>query len=702
MKAVLFLALLAAGAPAVSAEESQSNPLGKVFELMSALEAKIIKEGEAEAKAFKEFFEWCDSASQNLNNEIKTGKKNQEKLTAKISELTSDIQVADSKIEELSGAISTNDAELKDATAIRDKEHADFAASEKELVETVDTLDRAISIISTEMAKNPAALAQIDTSSMDSLVKSLGVVVDAAGLTSHDQQKLVALVQAQDSDSEAGAPAAATYKSQSGGIVDVLEDLKEKAEAELADARKAESNAKHNYEMMKQSLEDQIAADTKDMNEEKAAKEAAAEGKATAEGDLATTVKELKGAEEELSTANTNCMTTAADHEATVAARTEELKVIATAEKILKESTSGAVDQTYSLLQVASGSQMKTRADLANSEVITLVKKLAKEHHSAALAQLASRIAVVARYGSRDGADPFAKVKGLITDMITKLEKEAEAEATEKAYCDEQMAKTEAKKSELDDTIAKLTNKIDRAAARSASLKDEVAELEAELAALAKSQAEMDKIRSEEKANFDVAKAELTQGLTGVRKALGVLRDYYGGAAALVQEDATFDAAMKQPAVPQQHEKAGGAGGSIINILEVCESDFANNLSKEETEEADAVSEYEKTTQENKVTKTTKTQDAKYKSAEATALDKEITELSGDRDTSNTELSAVMEYYGKIKERCIAKPETYEERKARREAEIEGLKEALSILESEAAFMQKGRKGHKGRFMAAM
>jgi hypothetical protein len=77
MKAVLLSLLIVAGAPAVSAEESQSNPLGKVFELMSALEAKIIKEGEAEAKAFKEFFEWCDSASQNLNNEIKTGKKSQ-------------------------------------------------------------------------------------------------------------------------------------------------------------------------------------------------------------------------------------------------------------------------------------------------------------------------------------------------------------------------------------------------------------------------------------------------------------------------------------------------------------------------------------------------------------------------------------------------------------------------------------------------
>merc|ERR1719353_1895380 len=198
---------------------------------------------------------------------------------------------------------------------------------------------------------------------MTTLLQSLNTVVEAAGLTSTDHEKLVALVQAQEEEKEAGAPAASTYKSQSGGIVDMLEDLKEKAEGELAEARKAESNAKHNYGMMKQSLDDQIAADTKDMNEEKSAKEAAAEGKATAEGDLATTVSELKEAEQDLATSNSDCMTTAADHEATVAARNEELKVIATAEKILKESTGGAVSQTYSLLQVNTGSQLKTRAD---------------------------------------------------------------------------------------------------------------------------------------------------------------------------------------------------------------------------------------------------------------------------------------------------------------------------------------------------
>jgi chromosome segregation ATPase len=689
----------------VHAEEVQSNPLGKVFELMSALEAKITKEGEAEAKSFKEFFSWCDSASQNINNEIKTATTKEEKLNAKVGEFTSDIAVGTSKIEELSAAISTNEAELNDATSVRNKEHSDFVSAEKELVETVDTLDRAVSIISTEMSKSSAALAQIDTSNMDSLLSALGAVVEAAGFTTNDKQRLTALVQARQTgeETDAGAPAAATYKSQSGGIVDVLEDLKEKAEGELAAARKTESSAKHNFEMMKQSLEDQMAADTRDLDEQKAGKEAAEEGKATAEGDLASTVKALKESEEALALAHNDCMTTAADHEATVAARNEELKVIATAEKILKDSTSGAVGQTYSLLQVATASQMKTRTDLANSEVITLVKKLARDHHSSALAQLASRISVVARYGSKDGANPFAKIKGLIGDMIAKLEKEAEAEATEKAYCDEQMAKTESKKAELDGTIAKLTNKIDKNSARSASLKEEVAELQAELAALAKTQSEMDKIRADENANYRVAKSELTQGLEGVRKALSVLRDYYGGSAALLQDDSKFSAFMQQPAPPQQHAKAGGAGGSIINILEVCESDFANNLAKEETEEADSASEYEKTTQENKVSTATKEQDAKYKGQEATALDKEIAELSSDRETSNTELAAVLEYYGKIKERCIAKPETYEERKARREAEISGLRDALSILENETAFMQRGRKGakaHRARFMA--
>merc|ERR1719330_2243918 len=482
------------------------------------------------------------------------------------------------------------------------------------------------------------------------------------------------------------APAAATYKTHSNGILDVLEDLKEKAEGQLSDLRKAEANSAHNFAMLKQSLEDQSAADTKDREDEKAARASADEAKVTAEADLGMTSKSLASSKEQLATAQSTCLTVAADHEATVAARKEELSVIAEARKVLQETSSGAVSQTYSLLQI------RTRSDLAGSEVVTVVKRLAKQQHSAALAQLASRIAAVLRFGSA-GGDPFAKGKGLIQNMIAKLEKEAGAEATEKAYCDEQIAKTEAKKGELEEDIAKMSSRIDKASAHSAQLKEDVKTLEAELAALASDQAEMDHIRQEAHAAYVTAKADLELGLSGVRKAVGLLRDYYGASASMIQDDSKFGAFMQQPSAPELHGKSQGAGESIINILQVCESDFATNLAKEESEEADAQSEYEKVSQENAVVKTTKEQDVKYQAQEAKSQDKTAAEYSADRSAASTELSAVLDYYGKIKDRCIAKPETYAERAGRREAEIKGLKQALSILEDETAFVQRKRRG---------
>merc|ERR1719254_398348 len=128
----------------------------------------------------------------------------------------------------------------------------------------------------------------------------------------------------------------------------------------------------------------------------------------------------------------------------------------------------------------------------------------------------------------------------------------------------------------------------------------------------------------------------------------------------MLQSGGDMSDIMRQPEKPELHEKATGAGSSIIGILEVVESDFAKNLATEETVEADASADYEKTTQENAVTKTLKVQDVKYKTQEFMAADKTISELSSDRASSNEEYSAVVEYFGKIKMRCIAQPETYE------------------------------------------
>jgi len=212
-------------------------------------------------------------------------------------------------------------------------------------------------------------------------------------------------------------------------------------------------------------------------------------------------------------------------------------------------------------------------------------------------------------------------------------------------------------------------------AAVSAQLKEEVAALQGELAKLATSQAEMDRLRSEEKEAFTASSAELDKGLTGIKLALKVLNEYYA-------KDG------------KAHEAAEGAGSGIIGLLEVCEADFSRNLAQVTSEEDHAVAEYEQSTKDNEIDKTAKVQDVKYKSKESKSLDKTIGELTADRSGVQAELDAVLEYLSKIESECIAKAETYATRKERREGEIAGLKSALTTLETETSLVQQRASHH--------
>merc|ERR1719360_76721 len=250
-------------------------------------------------------------------------------------------------------------------------------------------------------------------------------------------------------------------------------------------------------------------------------------------------------------------------------------------------------------------------------------------------------------------ADPFAKGKGLIQDMIETLEKEAEEDATEKAYCDKELAETNQKKADKTSEIKKLSTKIDSMTSRAAQLKSEVAELEKSLSALAKAQAEMDKIRLEEKEEYTKAKAAMEAGIKGVQLALKVLRDYFAKDKARAADE--------------------GGGAGIIGLLEVVESDFSRGLIEMTSTEEAAQAAYD--------TKTvTKEHDIKYKTEEATGLDQATAEATSDRSGVQEELDVVLEYLKGIEDRCIAKPESYQERVARREAELAGLKKTLSFL----------------------
>lgn len=417
--------------------------------------------------------------------------------------------------------------------------------------------------------------------------------------------------------------------------------------------------------MKKQSLEDEIKYASKDLDEAKKGLSVNEEKKATAEGDLGVTTKALNEDKADLASLHHDCMTKASAYEAETSSRGEELKALATAKKIIVEATS--FTQSESFIQLSSGK---------GNQIVRVLKKLASSQNSPALSQLASRVQSAIRLGSSTGEDPFAKVKQLVSDMLAKLTKEAEEDATQKAFCDKEMAETKAKKEDKTAEADKLSTKVEQKEAQSSKLKEEVATLQKELAELASTQSKMDQLRSEEQAAYEQAKPELEKAVSGIQLALKTLKDYYAKAA--------------------EHGASEGAGGGVISLLEVAEADFSKNLSEVIAEEQVAAGAYKAQTQENGMTKLTKESDVKYKNKEAASLDKSVSELKTDLESVQDELDAVNSAWATLKAQCVAKPETYEERKARREAEVTGLKNALEILESEAAFVQVSNQHLRG------
>merc|ERR1719174_2745767 len=672
---MLLLALVFA-APS---EVAGGSAVTKVIQLISDLEAKILKEGTASAKVYDEYGEWCEDESKKLGHEIKTLSLQVEDLKATIDKETTTAEEMIAKIEELTAAISVDEKDLKAAKEIRDKEHADFKAEEAELSETISALERAIAILTREMAKTGAA-ALVQLKNAGSVVDALRVLVQAAAFPVADADRLTSFLQAsqRDQDGAMGAPDPAAYESKSGGIVATLEDLLDEAKTALDKARNKEAEDLNNFEVLVQTLKDEINYAEKELAEAKENLATAQEALAAAEGDLGIATKTLNETLRAKATLHQECMEKAQDYELEMKSRGEELKALAGAKKSISESVSLS-QEAVSLLQTSR--RLQTRADLSGVEATRLVRDLGRKLRAPGFAQLAARMERLLRSAATGGDDPFAKVKGLIRDMIAKLLKEAEEEAEEKAFCDKELGETRAKKEDKEDEIAKLTAAIDKATARIAKLTTEIKELQKSLAELAASQMEMDKIRTEEHTLYESEKAELEEGIQGVKLALKILKDYYGGDA--------------------DHEAASGAAEGIIGLIEVIESDLTKELTDVEANEKTAKAEYDAQTKENEIMKVTMDQDVKYKTKEKKDLEEALAEATSDRTAVQGELDAVLDYLKGIEARCIAKPMTYEERVKRRNAEINGLKEALEILSGEAAasLLERGatRRSIRGR-----
>mmetsp|Transcript_63394 Transcript_63394/g.151308 ORF Transcript_63394/g.151308 Transcript_63394/m.151308 type:complete len:690 (+) Transcript_63394:78-2147(+) len=656
------------------------SPVEKVVTLLTTLEGKITEEGQEAEKVHAEYTTWCTERSRNVAYHIKTAESEVAELKATLEESAASIDALSSKIEDTAASISSDEGDLKAATGIREKEESDFSVEEKELVEVVGLLERAISILEQEARKGGSSMIQLQRAG--TLADALKVMVEASMFQAEDATRLTTLLQRSkdaeedDSDDSFGAPDPSTYENHSGSIIETLEDLLDKAREQLAESRKKEMTAKHNFEMLKQTLTDQVKYAEEDMQNAKKNLAASQEKKSNAEGELAATSKTLEEDKKTAATLEQDCAMEKRDYEAASASRADELKALAEAKQYIMEKAQGAADITYSapsFLQIT-GTNLKSGADLANFEAVRLVRSLAEKEHSEALAQLARRMASAMQYSSATGADPFAKVKDMIRDMIERLEKDASADASHKAYCDKELGETLAKKSEKDAEAEKLQTQIDVMSAKSAELKEEVAALQASLSKLAQTQGEMDKLRNEEHALFVKNKPEMESGIEGVKMALKILREYYA-------ED-------------QAHEKAEGDASGIVGLLEVVESDFSKTLAEMTATEMAAKAAYDQESKQNAILKTTQEQDVKYKTKEYKQLDSAKAEATSDLEGVKSELAAIIDYNGHLLKMCEEKPETYADRKARFEAEITGLKQALSILEGEAVLLQRRAKLH--------
>lgn len=638
-----YLAFLVTVAHAVS-------PMEKVFSMLSDLETKVVEDGKAAEQAYESYTKFCTRGKRDLGYDIQDGEKTVEELTASIDKSSSDIEVSSSKIQELQGAITKSEADLKAATDMRTKEQAEHKAAKIELEDATDMLGRAMKTLSkgTALLQEPGSAAN--------LVQALGAVVDAAAFPNHEKQSLMAFV-----ESATAQPAVAAYQSKSGGILSTLEDMKEKARDDLTTLISEDKKAQHSYLMLKQSLEMQMAADKKEMDQAKAVHAEASEAKATAEADLDGSSKDLANDKTSLQQLEASCSQADDDYQEATKSRSEEPEALKKAQEVLQEKTGAAQAGVYGaamFLQVKSSGAF---------EVVQKVRSLAKKAGSSNLENLASNIESLLQ--TRQGADVFAKVKDLIQNMITSRKEEAAADATKKAYCDEEQTKTNAKLEELTGTKESLSVKVDKKSSAAETLKSEAATLQRELADLSKLQIEMDETRREESAAFKKQKADLEQGLEGVRSALSVLRDYYeSGATSFLQ----------QPALG--HSKDTAASTGILGMLEVVESDFGRSLAQAEIVEATKAEEYDTMSKQNKLTKVQKDADQKFKSKTAMALDKAVADLSSDTAANQEELAAVETYKESLAKQCADGGMSYAERAAKREEEIEGLKDALASL----------------------
>jgi len=660
---VLQMGVPATGARISLQAHTKVTPIQKVLEMMGEALAKGKKEKNVEEVEFAKFKAFCEDVISDTTKDIEVGGKKIEQLNADILKAESDAKMLGEEVAALTAQVATDEQDLAEATAIREKEKADYDATHADYSGSIDAIERAIAALKSREGDVPQSLLQV-TASKRIPQATKAAIESFVEMASHEFSE---------------APEANAYENQSGGVVAMLEKLLTKFEDELFALEKAEMNLVANFQMLAQKLTGSIKDANQDISTKTTSKAQRLEDAAGAKGDLETTTAGKMEDEKTLSDTKSECYARSDEFEKNQVTRAGEITAITKAMEILSSpAVSGnagkhlpsLIQKATSLLQVE---VLEHRNMDTRQRVVAFLQSKAQKIGSRFLLMAASRVK----------GDPFKKVKKMIKDMIVKLMEEANAEAEHKGFCDTEMATNKQTRDIKTEKVDELTASIDEHTALKEKLSTEIADLSSNIAELKRQQAEATSLRDEEKAKNAGIVADAQDGQRAVEMAIKVLKDFYAGAGGAFVQEGDAEGIKEQMKASIKAPYKPGADGGIMGMLEVILSDFARLEAETQGAEDAAQSEYEKFMADADENNAVKQAEVDHKTLAKQRTEEKLTELGKDLETTQAELDAALDYYEKLKPDCVDQVESYEDRVARRKEEIVSLQEALKILSGE-------------------
>jgi len=558
---------------------------------------------------------------------------------------------------------------LDKATAIREKQLAEFNAEEKDLLESISALKAAVTVLSKHqggafLQMPHSHLLGVATTMQHELQKHAPLL---QGIISPSQRRAVAsFIQAPQDYFDAKPTFKQSYAPQSGEIFGILTQMLETFQGNLAQSQKEENENQKAYEDLKAAKEAEIAAGQEQIDKKTGELADTDEKNAQAKEDIEDTKKSLSADEEFLMMLKEKCAMTDKEWEERQKTRQLEMEAVSKALAVLSgDDAHDLFTRTFNPAFV----QESTKNTLRREQAAKLLSEVAKRLNSPRLSTLAYRVRL----------DAFTRVKKAIDDMIAQLTKEKEDEIKHKDFCVDEFNKnelqTEKKEREKKDLIAKIEDlemTIKALADAIAKLKSEIAEMQVQM-----KRAGEDREKENKEFQTTVADQRATQKL--LKAALTVLQDFYGKKAAFMQQHKQEPAGPPPPPGFEAYKKNAASGGVMDMISQIISDAKAMEAEAIRSEE-DAQKAYEDFVKETNASIETKSKEIINKSAEKAKAEDELVETKKAKEAVMLELEQLSNYNAELHQSCDFVMKNFDVRQTARDEEIEALKQAKAIL----------------------